>query len=78
MHYYWYGTDSVSDAAAANTFVLAAEREPQDYISQHPCNVHLRFMASLYSIHGRYVVTHDVMLSSVDDSSSFVEAIHPN
>ena len=32
MHYYWYGTDSVSTAAAANSFFLAAERALQDYI----------------------------------------------
>ena len=32
MHYYWYGTDSVSAAAAANSFFLAAERALQDYI----------------------------------------------
>ena len=33
--------------------------------SLHPYHVYLRFMASLYSIHGRYVVTHVVMLISV-------------
>ena len=32
--------------------------------SLHPYNVHLRSMASLYSTHGRYVVTHVVMFSS--------------